>query len=35
MSQDDAHAIATSIEDTIREEMEIEATIHVDPLEES
>jgi len=32
---DDAHAIATSIEDTIREELQIEATIHVDPLEEN
>lgn len=35
MSLDDAHAIATSIENAVREELEIEATIHVDPLEEN
>ncbi|NIM14115.1 MAG: cation diffusion facilitator family transporter [Candidatus Aminicenantes bacterium] len=35
MSLDDAHTIATSIENAIREELEIEATIHVDPLEEN
>jgi cation diffusion facilitator family transporter len=33
MSLTDAHSIADSIEEAIREELEMEATIHVDPLE--
>lgn len=35
MSLNDSHAIADKIETTIREELDIEATIHVEPLEES
>lgn len=33
MTLTEAHAIATTIEDAIREELQIEATIHVEPLE--
>jgi len=35
MSLDDSHAVADTIETAIREELDIEATIHVEPLEES
>lgn len=35
MSLNDSHAIADKIETTIREKLDIEATIHVEPLEES
>jgi cation diffusion facilitator family transporter len=35
MSLNDSHAIADTIETAIREELDMEATIHVDPFEES
>ncbi len=34
LSLEQAHTIATDIEDTIREELSIEATIHMEPMEE-